>query len=270
MKQVLPMGVSEQFKFWSFVSMVLLVFVHGYNLQQRYMQPFTVVEEPITATAYLEYLLANGFFRFRIPMLFAISGYLFALSDASATYGKRIGKRFRTLLLPYFIWSGIGLLVTYLFELFPYTKSLVAQSHLMQIDEHRSFLHQFKWYEGLLAWLISLHTYQLWFIRVLFIYNLAYPGINWLVTHKIASYIFFPIAIFLWLTHMGLFFIDGEGLLFFSLGVWMQKRNFNLVTPPIWLAIKWWLPVFIVTALVKTWLAFKGMQFINGNYCFGH
>lgn len=72
---------SRKFRFFSFLSMILLVYVHGYNLNDAYLQPFTLVQEPFTFTAFFEYLTANGLFRFRIPLLFVISGYLFALQD---------------------------------------------------------------------------------------------------------------------------------------------------------------------------------------------
>ena len=63
---------SQKFRFWSFVSMVLLVFVHGYNLKESYMQPWTMPGEPLSFTTFTEYWLANGLFSFRIPMLFII------------------------------------------------------------------------------------------------------------------------------------------------------------------------------------------------------
>lgn len=110
--------ISQKFKFYSFLSMFLLVYVHGYNLNNSYLQPFTIVEEPLTFTTFFEYLTANGLFRFRIPMLFAISGYLFALGDEQP-YLQRIGKRTSTLLLPYFIWSAIALLITFYGSSFP-------------------------------------------------------------------------------------------------------------------------------------------------------
>jgi hypothetical protein len=40
--------------------MVLLVFVHGYNLDNRYLQPWTGVDEPVTFNTFMQYLLANG------------------------------------------------------------------------------------------------------------------------------------------------------------------------------------------------------------------
>ena len=103
---------SQKFRFWSFVSMFLLVFVHAYNLNQSYLQPWTMPGEPMTVTGFTEYWLANGIFRFRIPMLFIISGYLFAISDHKP-YKQRAGKRVKTLLYPYLIWSAVGLLLTF-------------------------------------------------------------------------------------------------------------------------------------------------------------
>ena len=257
MQSTISPFISQKFKFWSFVSMLLLVFVHGYNLQQRYLQPFTIVDEPLTVNTYLQYFLANGIFRFRIPMLFIISGYLYALHDAKS-YRERTLKRLRTLGLPYLLWSAIALLFTYLLEIYPPTKALVESSHLMQIDNTRLFLHDYKWYEWLGRWIFAPVPYQLWFIRVLLLYNVAYPVIKWLVTHSVAKWIFFSIAFLLWLSSGGFFFIEGEGLLFFSLGVWMQQTGFNIEISKKWMNPFLWGMIFVVTASAKTWLAFKG------------
>jgi fucose 4-O-acetylase-like acetyltransferase len=254
---------SKKFKFWAFVSMVLLVFVHGYNLNQGYLQPWTMPGEPLTVTTFTEYWLSNGLFRFRIPMLFIISGYLFALSD-NKPYKERAGKRVKTLLYPYLIWSAFGLLLSFVLELFPFSKNVVAETHMMQLDENRMLLHQYHWYEVIARWIFFPVSYQLWFIRVLLIYNLAYPALRWCVTHKIAKPVFFTIAILFWLSTGGLILIEGEGLLFFSLGIWMQKTNFNIDTPNKWLQPKLWCVVFIALSVIKTLLAFaayfKGIE----------
>ncbi|HPS62679.1 MAG TPA: acyltransferase family protein, partial [Bacteroidales bacterium] len=118
---------SRKFRFWSFISMFLLVFVHGYNLQVRYMQPWTIPGEAVTFTSFTEYFLANGIFRFRIPMLFIISGFLYAMHDYKP-YGQRTRKRLRTLLIPYLIWSALGFAFTWLLESFPYTLGIVSAS----------------------------------------------------------------------------------------------------------------------------------------------
>lgn len=246
---------SKKIKFWSFVSMVLLVFVHSYNLNISYLQPWTIPGEPLTITTFTQYWLANGIFRFRIPMLFIISGYLFAMHDYRP-YKQRMGKRVRTLLVPYMFWSAAGLLLTFVLELFPLTRHIVEASGMMNIDPQRHLLHQFRWYEVLGSWIVSHSSYQMWFIRVLLVYNLLYPVLRWFVVDKVARFIFFPIAIFYWLSSGGIFFIEGEGLLFFSLGIWMQKNHFDIDTPRRWLSVGVWGTVFVVTSVVKTWAAF--------------
>lgn len=247
---------SQKFRFWSFISMFLLVFVHAYNLNISYLQPWTMPGEPMTLTGFTEYWLANGVFRFRIPMLFIISGYLFALSDHKP-YKERSAKRVRTLLYPYLFWSAFGLLLTFVLEFFPYSRQVVADTHLMQIDESRLLLHQYHWYEVLARWIFFPASYQLWFIRVLLIYNLAYPALRWCVMHRVARWIFFSIAMLLWLSTAGFVLVEGEGLLFFSLGIWIQKTNFNIDTPGKWLKPLGWFILFIAVSVAKTILAFK-------------
>ncbi|NNV57741.1 acyltransferase family protein [Limnovirga soli] len=258
---------SSKFKFWSFISMVLLVFVHGYNLQERYLQPWTLPHENVTFTSFTQYFLANGLFRFRIPMLFVISGYLFALHDYRP-YKDTIKKRVKTILLPYLTWSAIGILMVYLAENNSYCKELIANSHLLQIDNTRLLLHDYTWYEVTARWLFAPVPYQLWFLRVLFIYNLAYPFLKRWVTNKRASYIFFSIAILLWLGTFGMVFFEGEGLLFFSLGIWLQKNSFNIETPGKWLSPKIWGLVFVLLSIIKTWLAFNGEMYVGNSIYF--
>lgn len=256
---------SQKFKFWSFISMVLLVYVHGYNLNVNYLQPWTLPGEPLSMTGFLEYWLDNGIFRFRIPMLFIISGYLYALNDYRP-YKQRTVKRVRTLLYPYLIWSAAGLLLTYLLESFTASRSVVVATHMMQIDSARGLLHQFHWYEAIACWLFFPVSYQLWFIRVLLIYNIAYPALRWCITRPIGKWIFFSFVFLLWISTTGLILFEGEGLLFFSLGVWMQKTDFNIDTPNKWLRPSIWFVVFIALSVTKTVMAFecdfKGIGFV--------
>jgi len=255
-------AISAKFRFWSFLAMALLVVVHEYNLNIRYLQPWTIPGEPLTLTGFTEYFLANGLLRFRIPMLFIISGYLFAMHDYRP-YGQRVRKRFRTLIVPYLIWSALGILFVWLLELWPYGRALVADSNVVQIDESRDLIHQYTWYEALLRWLFHPIPYQLWFIRVLFFYNLAYPWILWCLNHRIARWIFLGIAFLLWLGTAGFVIFEGEGLLFFSLGILIRKQQFDIVKPSRILNPRWWGIVFIFLAALKTLLAFVGEPWLG-------
>ena len=237
------------------MSMVLLVFVHQYNMHERYLQPWTIPTDPIDFTGFIEYFLANGIFRFRIPMLFIISGFLFAMND-HRPYRDRVKKRFRTLVIPYLAWSAIGLIFTYLLELAPYSREIVANSHVVQIDNTRLLLHDYKWYELLGRWLYMPVPYQLWFIRILFIYNLSYPMIRWCILNRIARWFLFSFAFLLWLSNVGFFFIEGEGLLFFSLGIYLRKSGFSIEQPKVWLRPGIWGILFLSLAFAKTLIAF--------------
>lgn len=254
--------LSQKFRFWSFVSMFLLVFVHGYNLEFRYLQPWSTPMEAMTPTAFLEYLLANGLFRFRIPMLFIISGFLFAMHDEQP-HGQRVKKRLRTLGLPYLLWSALGIALTFALEFHPYTRAIIADSHVVQIDDSRLLLTDYRWYELMFRWIFLPVPYQLWFIRVLLIYNLAYPWIRSAVMGKISRPIFFAIVILLWMGTMGFLLFEGEGLLFFSLGVWMQKTGFSIEQPRGWMNPRAWFAAFLVMAVAKTWLAFEGQALMG-------
>lgn len=252
---------SNKFRFWSFLSMILLVFVHGYNLDIRYLQPWTVPSQQLNFTSFTEYFLANGIFRFRIPMLFIISGYLFAMHDQKP---GRLRKRMRTLLVPYLIWSALGIAFTYILELSLSGQAMVAGSQIVQIDQNRFLLHNYRWYELLGKWLFFPVPYQLWFIRVLFIYNLAYAAIRWCVLRPVGKWIFFSVAAIMWLGSMGFILIEGEGLLFFSLGVWMQKTGFRIDACPRNIKPLGWGIAFVGIAAIKTILAFLGEPYLGG------
>jgi fucose 4-O-acetylase-like acetyltransferase len=254
--------VSAKIRFWGFMSMVLLVFVHGYNMADRYLEPWTLPGEPLRGTTFISYWLANGLFRFRIPMLFLISGFLFARSNYRG-WKSSMGRRVSSLLIPYLLFSALSLLLFFVLEFGPAGREIVANSHMMQIDERRLYLHEYKWWEVLLRWVLAPPAYQLWFIRVLLIYNLLYLPIRWCVLHPIVQKVWFIVVGLLWISTFNLFFIEGEGLFFFSLGIWIQKKGFNIEQPSRWLRPLPWALTFGVLSLVKTGLAFKGVDLLD-------
>lgn len=259
---------SRKFRFFAFLSMVLLVFVHGYNMNQRYLQSFTLVEEPMTFTSFFAYFTANGIFRFRIPLLFAISGYLFALHDDKA-FGKRIGNRFRTLMVPYFLWSAIGLGVAVLLAQWSFTREAVYNAHLQPPEVIGSGPNQtlnWKTFDQYNAgdWLKAFlwpTSFQLWFIRCLFFYNLLYPWLKKGVL-KIPAVLFTVFGL-LWFFGLGFIILEGEGLLFFSLGVWLCKREKDIEQKPSWLLLPVIVTITLVACVAKTVLAFYGVRIMS-------
>ncbi|QIX61271.1 acyltransferase [Hymenobacter sp. BT18] len=247
--------LSQKLRFWSLVAMVLLVYVHGYNLHSRYLQPWTPVDEALSPGTFVQYFLANGLLRFRIPILFAISGYLFAHHDASAPHGVRVKRRLRTLLLPYLLWSAIGLGFTWALEQYPPTRQLVVEAALSIFGPQNPLVSGYSPGELLLRWLLLPVPFQLWFLRSLLVYNLAYPWIRKAVAR--GPWVYFSIAGLLWFTEFGIPpLFEGTGLVFFALGVWLRKTEFNVLTPPRWFRLGLFAAVWVLLLAVKTWLAF--------------
>ncbi|NCU03351.1 MAG: acyltransferase [Chitinophagaceae bacterium] len=247
-------SLSQKFRFFTFVCIALLAYVHGYNLNVTYLAPFSTVSEPLTFTTFFEYFISNGLLRFRIPMLFIISGYLYATYD-HRPYGQQVKKRFRTLIVPYFIWSAFGLLLTFLLQQFPYTAKVVTAAALDQLNDNRPYA-EIGWAGMLERFVLAPVSYQLWFIVALFFFNLAYPCIRWLVT-KI-PYIWLPLTFLLFfVTVIQIPLFDFRGLFFFSLGVWIQKQNIDIEKEPKWFSLGWALILFIGLCIIKTFMAFE-------------
>jgi fucose 4-O-acetylase-like acetyltransferase len=245
--------LSQKFRFYTFVCIGLLLFVHGYNLNQTYLQPFTTVDERLTFTTFFEYFVANGVLRFRIPLLFIISGYIYATQDR-VPYGQQIKKRTITLLIPYLIWSAIGLLITYAWQQYPVTAQAVMDSKLDQIGDHRPY-SEIGWPGILFRWLFAPISFQVWFILALFVYDLLYPLIRWAVLK-------YPIPLFaacflIWAFELSFLVLDGRGLFFFSLGIWFQKINLNLEKKPEWLSMYICWLLFVGCSVIKTFMAFE-------------
>ncbi len=245
--------ISQKFRFYSFVSISLLLFVHGYNLKETYLEPFSLVKERITFTTFFEYFLANGVLRFRLPLLFIISGYIFALQDYQP-YGRRIKKRFKTLVIPYLIWSALGIAMTYLWQQNTLTAQAVFAAQLDQLGDNRPY-DQMGWHNILVRWLLMPVAFQLWFIRSLFFYNLIYPVFKWAVTKY--PVIWFSLMFLLWLTMFNALFFEGQGLLFFSLGIWLHKSRFRIDKKPEWFShyLSWLF--FVGISVIKTFMAFE-------------
>ncbi|MCR5888425.1 acyltransferase [Hymenobacter sp. J193] len=251
----LPSFLSQKLRFWSLVAMVLLVYVHAYNLHPRYLQPWTAVDEPLTVGSWLQYFLANGLLRFRIPILFAISGYLFAYHDTRAPHKERVRRRLRTLLVPYLLWSAFGLAFTWALEQYPATRQLVLNAGLSIFGPDNALVSGYSPGQLLLRWLLFPVPFQLWFLRSLLVYNLAYPWIRTAVER--GPWVYFSVAGLLWFTEFGIPpLFEGTGLVFFALGVWLRKTEFNVLAPPRWFRLGLFAAVWVGLLALKTWLAF--------------
>ncbi len=245
--------ISQKFRFYSFICIALLMFVHGYNLKETYLIPASLVNEPISITGFIEYFVSNGILRFRIPMLFMISGYIFALQDHNP-YWERIKKRFITLIIPFFIWSAIGLLITFLWQQWPITALAVQNSKVDQLGVNKPYV-ELGWLEVLKRWVFAPPSYQLWFIRNLFVYNLLYPVFRWIVIKYPIPW--FILLFILMLMIFQFYVIDAQGMFFFCLGIWVNKTSYPIDKRPVWFSSYLYWLLFAGLVFIRTFMAFE-------------
>jgi fucose 4-O-acetylase-like acetyltransferase len=247
--------LSQKMRFWSFMAMVLLIYVHGFNLHPRQLAPFTVVDEPASFGNCLQYFLSNGVLRFRIPILFAISGYLFAWADGRTTHQNRVLKRLRTLGLPYLLWSAGWMGIVWGLAQIPLMRQAIIDAEISPFWP-RQLLSQLTPGELVTQWLLLPIPFQLWFLRNLLVLNLAYPALRWAVTR--GPKVYFPIVGLIWFLGVEVPFLGGEGLLFFGLGTWLALRRRDVQARPKWLSVPVAMLLWVGSAAALTWLAFRG------------
>ena len=205
---------SKKIKILSFFAIIGVVFCHAYNYYNRFLQPTTILAEGTTPGAMLQFLISNGLTRFAVPLFFLFSGYLFFCNFQFTWKGylEKIAKRVRTLVVPFLIWTALsgGLLFT--------VYKMVGLERYSIVSEKIGVLLE----QGVWGWLLSSPAFQLWYIADLFKMVIISPVIYWLVKKcKL-----FPVIVFgiLWLLEIS-FIINGEGLLFFTVGAYLAVNQ---------------------------------------------
>jgi fucose 4-O-acetylase-like acetyltransferase len=188
-------------------------------------------------------------------MLFAISGYLFALGD-SKLYLERIGKRFRTIGIPIVLWTGIALLliniipnpdmaprgITPPFEINP-----LIDPYFLKLSWHD------KIYEFVVGSPVGFH---LWFLRVLLVLNIAYPLMRLAIKpNAILRWVVFAAVFGLWVSNHYIPYFNTEAVLFFMLGMHLAFSGGIPTKSPFGLASGVWIGLWIALAAGKTYLA---------------
>ena len=198
--------LSQKIRILSFVSILLVVILHAYNLTIKLGGG--VIYANSSLTEFCEDFLSQGIARIAVPIFFLISGYLFFLnfSGTKYEYKAKIKKRFGSLLLPYLCWSVWGIIFYLILESLPhsetfFTKDLIAHSSPKRL---------------LYILLLKPIPYQLWFIRDLIMLVLLSPIIL-LIVHRI-QWLGCAILCYTWFIDINFILFSNESFLFFVIG----------------------------------------------------
>ena len=209
--------LSDKLKVISFISMVLVVFLHAYNLVVRLKTGPVVLDRGYNF--FIQEFISQGMGRIAVPLFFTISGYLFFLGAKGnlAGFGDKIRKRFKTLFIPFLFWSLWSLLLCYLFQLLPPPRIFFANQLVRDYTTTK------------LLSTIFIHpiAYQLWFLRDLMIMVLLSPLIFWVVQRLK----FLPLFLLMlsWFYNANLLLIANEALFFFAFGASLALHQTDIL-----------------------------------------
>lgn len=208
---------SKKIKILSFFAIIGVVFCHAYNYYNRFLQPTTVIAEGTTPGAMLQFFISNGLVRFGVPIFFIFSGYLFfhQFEFSWKGYLKKVGKRIKTLVVPYLIWTALA--GTFLYFVY----MCVGLERYSIVWEKVGAMLEY----GIVTWLFSSPAFQLWFVMDLFKLVILSP-VLYLLVKKLK---WIPIVLFgiLWVLEIH-YVINAEALLFFSLGAYWAVHKLSI------------------------------------------
>lgn len=218
-RQAINPYLSQKLKLLSFVAMICVIFIHAYNYTNTFLQPTTMIDEGLHAGAMVQFLISNSLTRFATPLFFAISGFLFFVAFRKFTfkgYLRKVGNRARTLLLPYIIWvalwTGIAAVVVL----------AAGMDYFPILAEKLGGLYRGEWWQVITGPV----PFQAWYILDLFKLVLVSPLIYLAV--KYLRWGAPLLAAIPWAMDYSIpYFVNCDGLLFFTLGAYFAVRNIS-------------------------------------------
>jgi len=235
--------LSDKLRVISFISMILVVFVHSYHLKLQLGEEVFRLDAGFNV--FIQFFLSEGIARVAVPIFFIISGYLFFLNfkGTKSEFILKYKKRAKSLLVPFLFWSILGLIVHLILHLSPIFENY-------RLDADYSFI-------GVLDLIfINPVPAQLWFLRDLIALIAFSPLIYRLIKHLRLIPIILVFIIWIVFLRFSNKFYSIESILFFFLGAYLAlhkseyltrrlTKKYNLIFLLLWVLI-----VFVKTTLL--------------------
>jgi hypothetical protein len=213
---------------------------------------------------FVEYLISQTLTRWPAAMLFAISAFLFFhnLQPHWTDYRKKFGRRLRTVVVPFLLWSALGLTLYLLLQATPQSTIYFSRDFLGEASP------------GRIADKLFLHpvAYPLWFLQTLVVCLALAPLLYW-PARALRWLAPVPFAVLWILGAAATNWNDWKGLTFFALGavIALERRRGVRLSPPPWagrvLFPIWMLACGLFTAFLRDDDAFWAQSLHKGLMC---
>ncbi len=198
--------LSRKFTVISFLSMVLVVILHANNMVINLSSGNIIV--PKGYNSFIQDFFTQGIARIAVPLFFIISGYLYFLNikGTFSEFKSKIGKRIKTILVPYLFWSCWGLVFYTVLQSLPMSQNFFTNGLVkdMGMDEILKILF------------FNPLPFQLWFLRDLIVLVFCSPLL--FLAIKYLKELAILLAFIPWISGYFYGFINTDSLLFFMLG----------------------------------------------------
>jgi len=209
--------LSAKLKAISFFSIVMVIYVHSYNLIIDLKADIASIKWDYNS--FIQLFVSEGISRIAVPIFFAISGYLFFINIKNGfirEFLSKYRKRIYTLVLPYLLWSIYGVIFILILQSVTHPKP----SSMNDLIINYSITHL------LSTIILQPIPYQLWFIRDLVVLVFISPVIYWSI--KYSKYFIVLIFFITWLLKFDYVVFSNEALLFFTIGAFLSIKGINL------------------------------------------
>lgn len=221
--------LSKKIKVLNAVSILLIVYIHSCNLQVGFLTPAVVIRDDPGANSYIQYFISNGLCRVGVPLLFAISGYLFFRQGNfnMQLYKNKLKDRARTLLIPYLFWCLLWIALLWLIEQIPSLYYLAVEGKIVAADATR--VKDYTLYDYWYRLAIAVIPFQFWFLKDLILFTLISPLVYLAVRY--IPYLVLPVLGWLWITEFHRYYYNSEAGFFFCIGALTAVRPVSIPLP---------------------------------------
>lgn len=248
-------ALSAKLRLVTLLAVTAVLFVHAYNMTSRFGSGENAAEMRGApgVVGFIEYLISQALTRWPAAMLFAISGFLFFhnLQPDWATYKRKYAGRLRTVVVPFLLWSALGLALYLFLQALPQSSAYFSHDFLGELSV------------GHIADKLLYHPvgYPLWFLQTLIVCFALAPLLYW-PARTLRWLAPLPFAVLWVLGTSATNWNDWKGLTFFTLGavVALERRRGVRLTPAPWvgrlLFPLWLLACVLFTAFLRGESAF--------------